>query len=168
MEEATRRGAIIVGVEPGRVADVVDIAVQVAQKFGVRVVCVLVDPGLLSLGNRADGSPIVESLDPDSVRDRAQELSEADRATISAISAARSVTTEIVAEVGDPVHALIAAANARDALMIVVGTHTGWHRLTEILNGSVAARLAHQQHRSVLVVPTAPIGLDHTPLGSSS
>ena len=47
------------------------------------------------------------------------------------------------------------------AVMIVVGTNTGWHRLAELVNGSVAARLTRHQHRPVLVVPTDPGGFDH-------
>ena len=56
--------------------------------------------------------------------------------------------------------ALAAVAEDHDAGLIIVGTHSGRQRITEFFNGSVAARLAHQQHRPVVVVPSNPVGLD--------
>ena len=56
---------------------------------------------------------------------------------------------------GRPDRALTHLARAVDASAIVVGTHTPrassrWH---DVMDGSVAARLSHHQHRPVLVVP---------------
>ncbi len=161
MAGSTPPGAVVVGVQPGHVRDVMDVATQVAERFAVPVVCVTVDAGLLSLGNRADGSAIIEPLDPDSTDRDPQNLSDPDRASIDAIAAARSVEIEVLTKVGDPVRALTTVADERDAVMIVVGTNTGWHRLAEVFNGSVAARLTHHQHRPVLIVPTGPVGFDH-------
>jgi nucleotide-binding universal stress UspA family protein len=49
--------------------------------------------------------------------------------------------------------------------MIVVGSRRRGVRsgLKEFFGGSVAAQLAHRQHRPVVVVPVAPVPLD-TPL----
>ncbi len=67
----------------------------------------------------------------------------------------------MLTKVGDPVRAFATVADERDAVMIVVGTNTGWHRLAELFNGSVAARLTRHQSPPVLVVPTDPVGFDH-------
>jgi len=45
-------------------------------------------------------------------------------------------------------------------VMIVVGSQTGRRRVAEFFNASVAARLTHQQHRPVVVVPHAPVGFE--------
>ena len=57
--------------------------------------------------------------------------------------------------VGDPALALKQLANKLDAQLIVVGTRKRGigESIREFFTGSVAARLAHRQHRSVLVVP---------------
>lgn len=161
MADLTVPGAVVIGVQTGHVRDVMEVAAQVAGKFAVPVVCVTVDAGLLALGKRADGSAIIEPLDPDSIDRDPQHLSDPDRAAIDAIAAARSVEVAVLTRVGDPVRALTTIAEERDAVMIVVGTNTGWHRLAELFNGSVAARLTRHQHRPVLVVPTDPVGFNH-------
>lgn len=57
--------------------------------------------------------------------------------------------------VGDPALALRDYADATDARLIVVGTRKRGlgDSIREFFTGSVAARLAHRQHRSILVVP---------------
>ncbi|PCN49611.1 universal stress protein [Curtobacterium sp. 'Ferrero'] len=160
MGQAVPTGAVVVGVRAGQVRDVVTVAAQIAERFTVPLVCVTVDPALLSAGNRADGSEIIEPIDPDSADAGPADLPETDRAVIEQIAAARSVHASVLAKVGDPARALAAVAEERDAVMIVVGAQTGRRRITEFFNGSVAARLAHQQHRPVLVVPVNPVGFD--------
>jgi nucleotide-binding universal stress UspA family protein len=56
---------------------------------------------------------------------------------------------------GDPARALARLAAETNAPMIVVGTSEKGlaHRISEALNGSVAAWLSHHQSRPVLVVP---------------
>lgn len=78
----------------------------------------------------------------DAVRDRAEKLLEPDAWTLRSL-------------VGDPAMALKDLADQVDAVMIVVGTRRrGFgETLREFFTGSVAARLAHRQHRPVLVVP---------------
>lgn len=72
------------------------------------------------------------------------------------------VAWETRALAGDPAHALARLADTLDAAMIVVGTHSGGLRgsLRELFTGSVAAHLAHRQHRPVVVIPLAPVGFD--------
>lgn len=65
--------------------------------------------------------------------------------------------------VGDPALAIKHFANRIDARLIVVGTrkHGIGDSIREFFTGSVAARLAHRQHRSILVVPQGePLGDD--------
>ncbi|MFS0866127.1 universal stress protein [Microbacterium sp. 179-B 1A2 NHS] len=57
--------------------------------------------------------------------------------------------------VGDPALALRDYADSTDARLIVVGTRKRGigDSIREFFTGSVAARLAHRQHRPILVVP---------------
>ncbi|QKS19439.1 universal stress protein [Curtobacterium sp. Csp1] len=158
MVESNTAG-VVVGVQPGQGHDVVGVAAAVAERFSARVVCVVVDPALLSTGLRADGSEIIEPIDPDTADSEPQRLPDDDVRVIRDLAAARSVDVEIVSRVGDPSHALASVAEERDAVMIVVGSQAGRRRMAELLTGSVAAHLTHQQHRPVLVVPHDPVGI---------
>jgi nucleotide-binding universal stress UspA family protein len=57
--------------------------------------------------------------------------------------------------VGDPALAIKQLADKLDAQLIVVGTRKQGlgESIREFFTGSVAARLAHRQHRPVLVIP---------------
>lgn len=153
-------GQIVVGLEPGRVRGTVTVAAALAHRLGAGLVCVTVDPSLVSGGRRSDGSEMLEPLDPDTADTRPQTFGGEDVADITAIAAQQDVTVEIVSTVGDPARALARAAEERHALMIVVGTRSGTHRVVEFFTGSIAARLSHQQHRPILVVPVEPVGFD--------
>lgn len=159
MVESGTVGVVVVGVQPGQVHDVVGVAAAVAERFGAALVCVVVDPALLSAGMRADGSEIIEQIDPDTADSEPRQLPDDDVGLIRELAGARSVDAEIVSRVGDPGRALAAVAEERDAVMIVVGSQTGRRRIAELLDGSVAAHLTHHQHRPVLVVPHEPVGL---------
>ena len=65
MVESNTAGVVVVGVQSGQGDDVVGVAAAVAERFSARLVCVVVDPALLSAGVRADGSEIIEPIDPD-------------------------------------------------------------------------------------------------------
>lgn len=160
MGEADSARTIVVGVQSGQVEGVVGVATLIAKHFGASVVCVAVDPALLSAGSRRDGSEIIEPIDPDTADTEPQQLPDRDVAVIHDLAAARSVRVEILIRVGDPSRALAAVAEQRDAVMIVVGSQTGRRRVAEFFNASVAARLTHQQHRPVVVVPHAPVGFE--------
>ncbi len=73
-------------------------------------------------GVRADGSEIIEPIDPDTADSDPQQLPDEDMRVIRDLAAARSVDVDFVSRVGDPSHALAAVAEERDAVMIVVGS----------------------------------------------
>ena len=158
MVESNTAGVVVVGVQSGQGHDVVGVAAAVAERFSARLVCVVVDPALLSAGVRADGLEIIEPIDPDTADSDPQQLPDEDMRVIRDLAAARSVDVDFVSRVGDPSHALAAVAEERDAVMIVVGSQAGRRRIAELLTGSVAAHLTHQQHRPILVVPHDPVG----------
>ncbi|WP_374954165.1 universal stress protein [Rathayibacter sp. AY1E1] len=66
---------------------------------------------------------------------------------------------------GDVAHALATLADRVDAVMIIVGTKEPSLRRTvqEVFSGAVGARLAHRQHRPVLMIPLSPVD-DSEPL----
>lgn len=158
MVESDTVGVVVVGVQRGHVRDVVGVAAAVAERFSAPMVCVVVDPALLSAGVRADGSEIIEPIDPETADSEPRQLPDDDVRVIRDLAAARSVGVEILSRVGDPGRALAAVAEERDAVMIVVGSQVGRRRMAELFNGSVAAHLTHQQHRPILVVPHDPVG----------
>ncbi|ROP58689.1 universal stress protein [Curtobacterium sp. PhB115] len=157
-EEA--RPVIVAGLQVGDVEAVATVAAQIAHRFNAALVCVTIDPSLLSIGTRPDGSEMIEAIDPDSSESTPRGLPDDDIAVIQGVAARYQVPVENLTRVGDPARMLAAIAEERQAELIVVGTRTGRHRMAEFFNGSVAARLTHQQHRPVLVVPTNPVGFD--------
>lgn len=158
MSASQAPGAIVVGVLPGQVRDVFTVAAAFAARFALPLICVTVDPSLLDTGTRADGSEIIESLDPDAADATLHPLEDEDVALARQLAASHAVTVEFLTCVGDPARALAATAEERGAAAIVVGTQTGRRRVAEFLTGSIATRLAHHQHRPVVVVPIDPTG----------
>lgn len=158
--DLTSATVIVVGVQQDQTCTVVDVAAQFAHRFGAALVCVTVDLSLLSAGTRSDGSEIVEAIDPDVADSTPQGFPDGDRIALERAARRHGVAVEVLTRVGDPARALAGVAEERDAVMIVVGTQTGRRRVAEFFNGSVAARLTHQQHRPVLVVPMEPVGFD--------
>ncbi|WP_232536685.1 fluoride efflux transporter FluC [Curtobacterium aurantiacum] len=120
MEQAASAGAVVVGVQAGRVRDIVTVAAEIAERFKVPLVCVMVDPALLSAGSRADGSEIIEPIDPDTPDARPVDLPDADRAVIDEIASARSVQASVLTKAGDPARALASVAEERGAVPVAV------------------------------------------------
>ena len=149
---------IVVGVQPAQGDSVLDVAATLAARLGSRLICVWVDPSMLSSGFRADGSEVIESIDPDVADGRQQRFPDRDAELVEQVAGRHGVTAEVLSRVGDPARILGEVAAEQDASMIVVGTQTGRRRIAEFFNGSVAARLSHQQHRPVVVVPIDPVG----------
>ena len=165
--------AILVGVNPGQSEVVLTTAVRFAQALGARLVCAHVDVGRYVVDERPDGTVVSRPLDPD-----LPELADTDFDPALADHVRRVVHPVQVSFrelAGDRAYALARLAEICDVEAIVVGSRRRGVRsgLKEFFGGSVAAGLAHRQHRPVIVVPVAPVPAD-TPLpwetgaGSSS
>jgi nucleotide-binding universal stress UspA family protein len=159
-DPATR--CIVVGVIPRQADAVVQHAAALATQLGVRLICASVDVGRYTVAERADGSVRALPLDPDLGDLPEEEFDPALLAHLAEVLDPTGVDWDVRALAGDPARALGHLADTLDAMMIVVGTREGGFRggLHEFFNGSVAVHLAHRQHRPVVVIPLAPVGLD--------
>ncbi|WP_246149977.1 universal stress protein [Agromyces intestinalis] len=169
-----RTATVVVGVTSHQPDVVVRQAASLAAALHARLVCAAVDPGHYVVEEHPDGSVHSLAVDPD-----AGDLEPADGALfdpdllsrLHALLDPLDLTWEPRALAGDPTRALAHLAEAIDAAMIVVGTREPGVRgtLREFFSGSVAAHLAHRQHRPVLVVPIAPVGFaDDVPWDSTT
>lgn len=154
--------ALIVGVAPKQPPAVIAHAAALAARMDASLVCASVAVDRYVVVEHADGSVESTPFDSDLAEVREAEFDPALRASIAAILDPTGVPWEVRALAGDPARALAHLADALDAMMIVVGTHEGGLRgsLRELFNGSVAAHLAHRQHRPIVVIPLAPVGFD--------
>ncbi|WP_420113245.1 universal stress protein [Pseudactinotalea sp.] len=153
------RHPLVVGVVPGQDPLVVRTAVQLALATRAPSLhMAFADPARYTVAEHADGSVRHAAIDPDAD-------DEAWRETESAL--ARQVEQAVGGDVpwhlhylaGRPDRALTHLARAVDAAAVVVGTRAPGSaaRLKEFLEGSVAAHLAHHQHRPVLTVPLSVV-----------
>ncbi len=151
---------IIVGVLVGQPAAVVATAATFAEHFNAELVCVFVNGARYAIGQRADGAVVSLSINPDLGDEAVEVFDPAMRSAIAAVLEDRDVSWSVRALAGGPAQELARVADEFDAAMIVVGTHEAGVRgsLHEFFNGSVAAQLAHRQHRPVVVVPLNPVG----------
>ncbi|MGR0221282.1 universal stress protein [Agromyces sp. ZXT2-6] len=171
---------LVVGVMAAQPDAVATQAAALAAQLGTRLVCATVDAGRYVVEERPDGGIRSAPFDPDLAdADAAFADADADAGTANGADAAvdrvdpelearlhalldpTGVAWETRALAGDPARALARLAETLDAMMIVVGTREGGLRgtLHELFNGSVAAHLAHRQHRPVVVIPLSPVGL---------
>lgn len=152
-QNAALQKAVIVGMQPGQARHVVDEAARYARLLSSPLVVVHVDVTRFVTYEDPDGyvhsAPIDLNLDVgaaefDAVQEEAAKLLDGTGVTWTA----RQL-------VGDPALAIKQLANKIDAQLIVVGTRKRGigESIREFFTGSVAARLAHRQHRSILVVP---------------
>ncbi|MBN8882721.1 MAG: universal stress protein [Salana multivorans] len=156
------RTHVVVGVALGRPDAVVVTAATFAERFGAELVCASVDVARYPIDTGPAGTVIATSIDPD-LADDAVEVFDPDlRSAIAAALTGRQVPWSTRALAGSPARELARLADDVDAAMIVIGTREPGFRgaLHEFFNGSVAAQLAHRQHRPVVVVPLSPVGLD--------
>lgn len=169
---------VVVGVMARQPDAVVRHAAALAAQLGARLVCASVDRDRHVVEEHPDGHVRSVPVDPD-LADPATDAAPTDAAGDAAAAGTdrfdpdfearlrgvldpTGVDWEVRALAGDPARALTRLADALDAMMIVVGTHEGGLRgsLRELFSGSVAAHLAHRQHRPVVVIPLSPLGLD--------
>lgn len=162
--DTARSTHVIVGVIPGQPDAVVLEAVVFATHFGGELVCASVDVGRHAVSEHPDGSVESVPYDPDLPELGNAEFDPALGAHLATVLAGRGIRWSTRALAGDPAEALGQLANTLDAAMIVVGTRDPGLRgtLHEIFEGSVAARLAHRQHRPVVVIPINPVPFEET------
>ncbi|MBN8205022.1 universal stress protein [Microbacterium esteraromaticum] len=152
-QNAALQKAVIVGLQPGQPGHVLDEAVKYAKLLGSPLVVVHVDVTRFVTYEDPDGyvhsAPIDLNIDSGIA-----EFEEVQQAAEQLLKKADVVWTARQL-VGDPALAIKQLAERLDAQLIVVGTRKRGlgESIREFFTGSVAARLAHRQHRSVLVVP---------------
>ncbi|MEW1963082.1 universal stress protein [Microbacterium sp. NPDC077644] len=152
-QNAELQKAVIVGMQPDQAGHVLDEAVRYAKLLGVPLVVAHVDVTRFVTYEDPDGyvhsAPIDLNIEAGAAEFEAVQA--------AAATALKGTDLKWTARqlVGDPALAIKQLANKLDAQLIVVGTRKRGlgESIREFFTGSVAARLAHRQHRSVLVVP---------------
>ncbi|ARU51336.1 nucleotide-binding universal stress UspA family protein [Cellulosimicrobium cellulans] len=154
---------VVVGVVPGGDPLVVRTAAAWAVAAGSRVVAAYADTSRHVVEEHPDGSVTHAPLDPDSADDSWQGVEARLRAEVGegvqGLPGDGAVEWDLRYLAGRPDRALTHLARAVDAAVIVVGTRApgSTAHLRELVEGSVAAHLAHHQHRPVLTVPLAVV-----------
>ncbi len=149
---------LLVGVMPDQHPEVLRTATQLAARLSAPLLFAYVDEASYLVEWDPARSAHRLSLHPDKddevVRGVTMEIRAViDDAVTTAGDPAINWTLRTLA--GDPARALARLAAETNAPMIIVGTSERGlaHRISEALNGSVAAWLSHHQSRPVLVVP---------------
>lgn len=160
-QNALLQKAVIVGLQPGQPPHVLGEAVRYATLLGAPLVVVHVDVTRFVTYEDPDGyvhsAPIDLTLEAG-----AAEFEEVQREAAQVLDG-NALTWTARQLVGDPALAIKQLANKLDAQLIVLGTRKRGlgESIREFFTGSVAARLAHRQHRPVLVVPQGEEVPDH-------
>jgi nucleotide-binding universal stress UspA family protein len=147
---------LLVGVVPGQHPEVLQTAVALAQQLMAPLLFAYVDEASYLVEWDPARSTHRLSLHPDKNDDDIRSVTEDLKSVIvSAVRPGPPTEWTLRTLAGDPARALGRLAAEVNAPMIIVGTpERGFgHRITELLNGSVAAWLTHHQSRPVLVVP---------------
>lgn len=152
-EAEALRGAVLVGVVPGIPTRVVREAGRYAKLLGAPLVVVHVDVTRFVTYEDPDGYVHSAPIDINIA------AGENDLAIVKAEAAkildGHDVAWSVRQLVGDPAMAMKHLAEQVDARLLVVGTRKRGigESIREFFTGSVAARLAHRQQRSILVIP---------------
>ncbi len=147
------RGAVLVGVVPGLSTRVVKEAGRYAKLLGAPLLIVHVDVTRFVTYEDPDG--YVHSAPIDIDLTSGETALEAVTQEADAALGGSGLEWSVRQLVGDPALALKHLGEQVDARLIVVGTRRRGlgESIREFFTGSVAARLAHRQHRPILVVP---------------
>jgi nucleotide-binding universal stress UspA family protein len=147
------RGAVIAGVIPDQSPRVLKEAARYAKLFQAPLVVVHVDVTRFVTYEDPDGYVHSAPIDINIAAGEG-ELAKVQDAAASVLGDAGPHWT-VRQLVGDPAMAIKHLADEIDARLIVVGTRKrGFgESVREFFTGSVGARLAHRQHRSILIVP---------------
>jgi|SoimicmetaTmtHPB_FD_contig_51_879650_length_1282_multi_2_in_0_out_0_2 nucleotide-binding universal stress UspA family protein len=150
---------ILVGVTYGQPDTVLRHAAHFARTFGAALICAHVDPGRYVVEERPDGSVVSLPLDPELPELKDTDFDEGLVAQVRTAVADDSIDVSFRELAGDVAYALTRLADICDVELIIVGSRRGGVRagLKQFLTGSVAAHLAHRQHRPVVVIPLAPV-----------
>ena len=153
-------GAVIVAVVPGQSARVMREGAHFARLMQAPLVIVHVDMTRFVTYEDPDGYVHSAPIDID-VAPGGAELEAVRQAAHDALDA-QGVAWELRQLVGDPAIALKGLAERLDAKLLVVGTRDRGigESIREFFTGSVAARLAHRQHRPIRVVPLGTAAAD--------
>lgn len=152
-QNAALQKAVIVGMQLDQDPHVIHEAVRYARLLGAPLVVAHVDVTRFVTYEDPDG--YVHSAPIDMNFDAGAAEFEAVEASAAKLLTGTDVTWTARQLVGDPALAIKQLANRLDAQLIVVGTRKRGigESIREFFTGSVAARLAHRQHRPILVVP---------------
>ncbi|TFC52902.1 universal stress protein [Cryobacterium sp. TMT1-21] len=150
---------VIVGVTHRQPDAVVLEAAVFASRFQAELVCATVEATRYMVVEHADGSMSSLPFDPDTPELTEERFDPRLAAHLAEILEGAGVVWSTRALAGDPARALGHLAQTLGAAMIVVGTRESNVRstLAKFISGSVAVRLAHRQHRPVVVIPLAPV-----------
>ncbi|MBW3085547.1 hypothetical protein KEM60_01747 [Austwickia sp. TVS 96-490-7B] len=146
---------LVVGVVPGQAPLVVLTAATWAEAMSGSLVCAYVDPTRMVMTEHPDGRVEHAPVAVDGVDDSWMARETAVKAQVHAALAESEVAWQWRFLAGRADRALTHLARAVGAGAIVVGSRSAgrWSSARDFLEGSLAARLSHHQHRPVVVVP---------------
>lgn len=151
--DAALHGAVVVGVIPDQSSRVLKEAVRYASLFRAPLVVVHVDVTRFVTYEDPDGYVHSAPIDMNLAAGES-ELAKVEDAAASVL-AGSDLDWTVRQLVGDPAMAIKHFADQIDARLLVVGTRKRGigESIREFFTGSVGARLAHRQHRPILIVP---------------
>lgn len=147
-------GAVIVGVIPDQPTRVLAEGARYAKLLGAPLLVVHVDVTRFVTYEDPDGYVHSAPIDINIAAGEG-DLDRVKAAAETFLAGHDDVQWSVRQLVGDPAMAIKHLAEQVDAKLIVIGTRKRGigESIREFFTGSVAARLAHRQHRSILVVP---------------
>lgn len=154
-DASTGPAPLLVGVVPGQYPEVLRTAAFLAGGLSVPLICAYVDEASYLVEWDPGRSSHRLSLHPDVDEAEIRAVTRELRSVAGAACDGAGVDWTLRTLAGDPARALGRLAAEAGAAMIIVGTPERGlgHRISEALNGSVAAWLSHHQGCPVLVVP---------------
>jgi len=152
-DDRNLHGAVVVGVIPDHPPRVLKEAARYAKLLQAPLVVVHVDVTRFVTYEDPDGYVHSAPIDMNIAAGEG-ELARVQDAAASTLSA-HEIDWSVRQLVGDPAMAIKHFADQIDARLLVVGTRKRGigESIREFFTGSVGARLAHRQHRPILIVP---------------
>lgn len=152
---------VVFGVLPHQDPIVVQAAAAFTARLGGALVCLWADGSHITVEYRPDGAVVTTPMDPDGVDGPDRPAHEDRLHTQLELALGESeVPWQFRYATGAPPRALHEAAEELEAVAIAIGTRKpGFgHWAAEKIDGSVAERLAHHQHRPVILLPHPAAG----------